>query len=302
MNMSIFQKFHKWFVRREYSIGFLDKKHLNLSDKERFKKIKWVDLCGYSHGWFADPFIFSVSDKYVEVLAEEYEYQNCKGRLVCLTISRNDNKLISVNEILSLETHLSFPIFIYDNGKYYVYPENYESGVFTIYEFDLDTKKLINPHIVINEPLVDTQIIKLGEKYYAFGVIKTAHGHEDTKELSIYESDVLFGKYKLIQTIKNERKEERGAGMFYYKDGMLIRPAQSCEIDYGRELVFYEVNKNNGCFTEKEVLRMKPDLSDFHHGRGLHTFNEMNGIVVFDGFGFTNWRINGIIRKLLRQP
>lgn len=298
--MCLFQKFHKWFVRREYSIGFLDEKDVTLPDLKRSKKIRWVDMCGYNHGWFADPFIFIVSDKFVEVLAEEYEYQNCKGRLVCLTISKNDNKLISVNEILSLETHLSFPIFIHDNGKYYVYPENYESGVFTIYEFDLDTKKLINPHVVINEPLVDTQIIKLGEKYYAFGVIKSAHNHEDTKELSIYESDTLLGKYKLIQTIKNEHKEERGAGLFFYKNGKLVRPAQSCEIDYGRELVFYEVSKNESGFREKEIFRMKPDLSDFHYGRGLHTFNKKAGLVIVDGLGYTHWRINGILRKILK--
>ena len=299
--MSFFQKFHKWFVHREYSIGFLDEEDVTLPDLERSKKIRWVDTCGYNHGWFADPFIFSVSEDSIEVLAEEFEYHNSKGRLVSLTISKKENKLLSVKEILNLDTHLSFPIYIYDNVKCYVYPENYESGVFSIYEFDTVSKRLVNPKVIINEPLVDTQIVKIGKNFYAFGVRNTSIGLEYTKVLRIYESDNLLGEYKLIQIIENSYKEERGAGLFFYQNGKLVRPAQSCEIDYGRELVFYEISKNELGFSEMEIFRMKPDLSDFHYGRGLHTFNKKEGLVIVDGLGYTHWRINGILRKILRQ-
>ena len=292
---------HQRLARRVYYIGLLNKEDIDLSAKQRFKKIRWIDLGNYKHGWFADPFIYSIDENKIEIFAEEYEFYNNKGRLVCLTIAKDGYRLLKVDEILTLETHLSFPIYIKSDGKCYVYPENNESGSLKIYEYDTVKKKLINPLTIINEPLMDTQICTIDGKYYAFGVKYSIGKQIDTKVLYIYEAESLLGDYKLIQTICNEQCEERGAGKIFEYNGMLIRPAQCCEGDYGKAVILYKLKKDsNGRFSEEEVLRIEPNWT-YRYGRGLHTFNAKAGLIAVDGNGYVYWRLNGFLRKLLRK-
>ena len=298
--MGIIQQIKSKLSERKYYIGFLDVKCLNTQNRNRFKSIKWIDLCGYKKGWFADPFILKNDGKVIEVLAEEFVYASGKGRLVNLLISRDEFKLLKVTEILTLDTHLSFPIYIVENGKCYVYPENYQNGALTIYEYDFECKKLINPQIIIHEPLLDTQIIKMDGGYFAFGVKYCTGLQSDTKTLYIYRANSLLGDYKLFQVIENRQCEERGAGLIFEQSSRIIRPAQCCEGDYGKSVILYELAFENGCFIEKEIDRIETDNS-FKYGRGLHTFNMMDNLLVVDGNGYVFWRINQLIRNLLRK-
>ena len=45
-----------------------------------------------------------------------------------MKVDVNSFEVIEKHVMLELDTHLSFPIYIRDKGKYYVYPENYQSS------------------------------------------------------------------------------------------------------------------------------------------------------------------------------
>ena len=201
--------------------------------------------------------------------------------------------------MLELDTHLSFPIYIWDNKKLYVYPENYQSGGLAIYEYDEQSKSLVSPRKIINAPLLDTQIVKLEGAYYAFGVQFQTGLQKDTKKLYIYKANKLFGDYKQIQIIENSRCEERGAGLIYTEDDRLIRPAQSCEGGYGREVILYDLQKNHIGFEEKEISRVTPDRKA-PNGKILHTYNKMDGWVVIDGWRYKHPCLAAWYKKIRR--
>ena len=271
--------------RKGYNLGFFEKKYLSCSDKERNKNVRWLDMNGYKQGWFADPFLLRMDDTNYYVLAEEFVYAKNKGRLVELTINRNKCQLKSVDVILELDTHLSFPIYFQENDQLYVYPENYQSGGVSIYLYDQQEHKLTFVKQIIDEPLLDTQITKLNDKYYAFGVRWETNTQEDTRYLQIFESDSLKGPYNHIQTISNVKREERGAGLIMAEGESIYRPAQCCEGGYGKSIIIYKLKLEGGQFTETEQRRLIPDKSQ-KYGKVLHTLNILNDVCVIDGYDY----------------
>lgn len=303
--MTLINTLRRFLAERAYFIGFLNEKQLRLPATERFNAISWLKTCGYKHGWFADPFFLSVDDSKVELLVEEWEYDQKKGRLCILDIERRGEKfkLQKVTPILTLDTHLSFPIYVKDeSGELFFYPENYQSRTLKLYHFNRETRQLEHPISIISEPLLDTQIVKIDKHYYAMGVIKNeSKTHDYTRHLHIYKAEQLTGPYEQVQVIDNPLREERGAGQIYEHDGKLYRPAQCCEGEYGKAVIIYELQMDDaGRFTEKEVNRFEP-VHGARYGQGLHTFNLMNGLCVIDGKDFRRGLISRWIDKLYRR-
>lgn len=294
---SYINKIRKRIFEEKYSIGFINNDQIN--NKEFFRFINWVKLGNYKEGWFADPFILSVSDQVIEVLVEEYLYKTQLGRISLLTIDRKTFKLISLDVVLQLSTHLSFPNYYVENDILYVYPENYQSGGVTIYEYDAHNKQLVNGKRIINFPLVDTQIVKMDNTYYAFGVENTTCTSNDCKVLKIFKSDKLCGEYEYCGALENSLCNERGAGMIF-KDGKnYIRPAQCCEGDYGKYVIFYKMTFNKAEFVEENVFELKP-IRNMYMGRGLHTFNQLDNLTVIDGRE-CRYKFAGLIKRLLKR-
>ena len=301
--MGILKSLRKYFSEQAYYIGFLLPDKMNLSDEERFNSIHWLDLNGYKDGWFADPFILSVSDNNVELFVEEWEYSKEKGRICLLDIKRDGDNFVleNITPILELDTHLSFPIIIEHEDKILVYPENYESGKLNIYEYDKDERMLINPITIINSPLLDTQIIKKGSVYYALGVEFVSGEQKDTKVLQVYSSESLYGPFKHVKTYINELCEERGAGDIFEIGGTLYRPVQCCEGDYGKAVIIKELSlEQDGKISQKEINRIAPIYSS-KYGKGLHTFNFKNDLYVIDGRDYRYRTLARSMRKILNK-
>lgn len=273
------------FTRKSYRIGFLREDEVFLNDEVRSKRVKWLKMPHYNGGWFADPFVLNVHPNCIEVLAEEYKYELSRGILSHLMIDIIDGEFVlrEVTPILQLDTHLSFPNYIIENNKIYVYPENYESGSLKIYEYETQSRKLINPRLMVEEPIVDSAIVKVGDVYYLFGTINDGTGLDTTKKVEVYKSGALFGPYTHTQTIINEYREERGAGSIYKDNqGNYVRPVQCCNSRYGESLKLkYLIFGEEGA-SEKEFYHMKP-IAGMKNSLCLHTFNMLDSFVAIDG-------------------
>lgn len=301
--MNIIKRIRKYVSEESYYIGFLFSDEINKSESDRFNSIHWLNLNGHKKGWFADPFFLSVSDKHIELFVEEWEYSKQKGRLCILDIKRKgcEFTLENVTPILELDTHLSFPITIEHNDKTYVYPENYQSGCLKIYEYDRINRKLINCKTLIEHPLLDTQILVNNGKYYAFGVEYITGKQSDTKTLCVFKSDSLFGPYDIIKKIENQYCEERGAGEIIVKNNEIIRPSQSCEIDYGRSVILKKLTiEDNDEIKQSEIERIVP-LYNKKYGRGLHTYNMKSNLYVIDGRDYRYRTFSKVIRFIFRK-
>lgn len=267
-----------------YNIGFVENVSALLTQEEVDNHIHWLDRSNYKGGWFADPFIYSVSDKEIVVFVEEFVYSDNKGRLSQLIIDRHSYRLKEVLPMLDLETHLSFPSYHILDNTTYVYPENCQAGKLTIYEYDEVLRKLVNPKVLVNESLVDSQLLEINGKYY---LLSTKHKSltKTSDDLFVYESDSFYGPYKEIQVIHNNLDEERGAGRIFTLNGQHIRPAQSSVGGYGKQLIFYELTYNNAVFEEKEISRLSPCPTCMD--QQLHTYNQLGNLVVVDGNEYT---------------
>lgn len=278
-----------------YHIGFVENPDLIHASNSWYDSVRWIDSRDFDkEGWFADPFFLSMDNDSIVLLAEEFYYAINRGRLVKMTIRRSDYRLLDVKPILTLDTHLSYPIVWKDGQKTYIYPENYQGGALRLWEFDED--KLTNPQVLINERLLDSQMVKIEDTYYIMGVKYVEGKWEETRTLYIYQSNKLKGPYQLIQIIQNDKNEERGAGQISQTDdGKILRPAQCCEGFYGKETIIYEMTLEDGQFEEKEISRVIPDRKH-RNGLLLHTFNKMNGMAVIDGL---RWE-HPILRNLTK--
>lgn len=285
-----------WLGDGEYNIGFINKDYVN-SSPHWYNNVIWIDTNGFEkEGWYADPFILDVTEDKIYLLAEQLYYATNKGRIVKLTLDKS-YKLQDVTPILSLDTHLSFPNIWRENGKIYVYPENYQSGKLNIWE--LNGNILENPKSIIDAPLLDSQIVKIEGKYFVLGVTYKTGNWSDTKEVDVWQSDSLFGLYKHIQTIQSTYNYKRGAGeIFRIDDEIMIRPTQSCEGDYGKEVILNELKYNGETFSEIEIKRISPGRYGKYR-KVLHTYNVFGDLCVIDGFAYRSSLVHSILKHTI---
>lgn len=295
--MSFIANFKAKLRRRYYVVGYGSMKNVNISTKSTASDIRWITYKGYKEDWIADPYILSETYSQIDFLVEEWVEKKHKGRLVKISLDKRNHN-VKKTVILDLSTHLSFPSIIKENDNIFICPENAASGKQKIYRFNPTNECLESPVTIIEEPLLDVNIVKIEDVYYAFGVKLLDGDKGDNCHLKIFKSEKLLGKYKLIQEIENEFAQERGAGAFFWHKGKLIRPVQNCEGDYGRNVIFKEITIENGIFKENVVGSLLPSRQ---YPEGLHTFNVLGDTFVIDGMGYNvgNWmtRLKKILHK-----
>lgn len=218
--------------------------------------------------WFADPFILEECDAYIQFFVEEFDYSVGRGRIARLKVSKKDNEIKECSIILERPTHLSFPTIYRVDGEVYVHPENSASGASYVYYYDKEIDKLIEPKLMVAEPITDAIIRKSGEKYHMFA---TRVPETNGCVLHEYISDDLFGPYQHVGEEYFKKNTARMAGMFLQKNDNIIRPAQDCFGGYGKAIIMYDGHK--------QLHRIKPTS---HKYAGIHTFNTFGGSFVID--------------------
>ncbi|MBR5033749.1 MAG: hypothetical protein IKX71_00415 [Bacteroidales bacterium] len=218
----------------------------------------------YKNKWFADPFILREDNNDLHLLVEEFDFGVGRGRIAHIVIDKSTNKITCCKIILEAATHLSFPAIYEIEGKLYVHPENAASSKSIIYEYNQEQEALVNPMVLIDEPLTDAIIHRAGDLYE---VVSTKNPTPNGNMLYFYRSESFFGPYTLADKVAYPSNKARMAGAFLGD----VRPAQNCNGAYGRSVVFY---KNN-----KEIKELKPSGVKY---AGLHTFNTLNNTFVVD--------------------
>ena len=223
----------------------------------------------YKNKWFADPFILEENDEFIQFLAEEFDYSIGRGRIARLLVSKKDNMIVHCSIILDLPTHLSFPAIYRVKDEIYVHPENSASGTSYMYRYDREADKLVEPILIVNEPITDAVIRKDGEVYRMFA---TRVPQSNGCALYEYMSSNFFGPYLYVGEHHFENNSARMAGMFLLNsNGQTIRPAQDCLGGYGKAVIMYD--------GQNPLTRLEPNSLKY---AGIHTFNTFNGSFVID--------------------
>ena len=234
----------------------------------------------YSNKWFADPFILEEDSTSIQFLVEEFDYSVGRGRIARILVDKREKEIKECSIILDLPTHLSFPVIYRVDNEIYVHPENSASGASYMYRYDRKMDKLVEPRLIIKQPIADAIIRQVDNCYIMYA---TRNPNANGCELIEYRSSSLFGPYTEYPPLHFELNTARMAGMFIGD----IRPAQDCYRDYGKAVVLYN-DKNVQCRIEPTNWRYA----------GIHTFNTLNQTFVIDIKKYDYPLLYKIIRKI----
>ena len=231
----------------------------------------------YKNKWFADPFILDATDKYIELLVEEFDKSVQRGRIARIRIDRVTDTITDCKIVLELKTHLSFPVIYRIEDTIYVHPENSASGSSYIYKYDKTADMLIEAELMLDEPVTDAIIKKIGNEYYMFAT-RLPEPNGDT--MHIYRSATFIGGYKEFHTIKYKDCHARMGGDFIVNNGINYRIAQNCNGAYGKGLIIESFELDGKEFSGRTVKEIY--MPSFSKYEGIHTYNIYGGLYIVD--------------------
>lgn len=270
----------KYFNSQNWNIGFATTTPEELIEHKKLGKVEWLKH-SYRDRFFADPFVYSQSDTEIIVFVEELEFDKPIGRLTELVVDVKSKKLLRKYTLLELDSHLSYPAIIRNEGEVFVCPENGSAGKLTLYKYDKELHKLLPVKVMIEEALADATIRKIGDVYYMFAT-KVPNTQED---LYLYQSTHFDGDYNEVGLVTKGREHSRPAGDLFDVEGEFYRPAQNCSKRYGGavEVMKCSISSDNR-YSEAHCFSLNP--TSFRYNIGLHTINFYEGGCVIDGYGY----------------
>jgi len=284
------------FYSQNWNIGFCEQTPDYLIEKEELSKVRWLKH-PYRDRWFADPFIYRVTEKDIVVFVEECLIDNPKGIICELIIDRKTMRLKERYVLLELDTHLSYPAIVEMGGSVYVYPENGASGKLRIYEYDSENHKLINPVCILDEAVADSTIISYNGTYYLIATLSEC----STDGAYLYKSKDLMGPYTKVAQYPVQKgfNSSRPAGNWIRLNKEIFRPVQNCEKRYGGGMRIMKV-KNIIPYDEHFLFAIVPKSYKYH--LGTHTLNYSNDgeLTAIDGYGYFYPTLGRLLKVLFQ--
>lgn len=233
----------------------------------------------YKKKWFADPFILYSDEKEIILLVEEFDSQIGRGRIAKIIVDKTSNLIVDCKIILDLPTHLSFPAIYRINNETYVMPENSASGGNAVYKYDDKTDELTLVKKVSESPVVDTCLFFNNAKGYA---LATVMPNPNGNKLSLFFVSDTDGTLKYVKDFCFSSNVARMGGAILPDDKddcTYIRPAQNCNGDYGKSIIFQKMTLSNGGLQFEDIGELKP--RDYRYA-GIHTFNTSKDVAIID--------------------
>lgn len=281
--------FYKKITRDCWEIGFVEGGLNAVMGDSPNLKINWMRH-EFKDRWFADPFVLEVTESEIILLAEEYQYATNKGRIAELVVDRTTWGLKEMNVLLELDTHLSFPAIWREDGRVFVYPESWLSGVLSMYEYLGRGRRLKPVKVICDESMADAIMT---DRYGGKLLLST----QDNGRLRLYDEDPRVERFVFKKEMDFGSATARNAGDFFDHGGHVYRPAQVCIRCYGEALEIQEVSSDGeGNLNFRPVKRLyspHPKLTE-----GMHTLNTYKGVSVIDVHGWVNPRTVRCIIKL----
>jgi hypothetical protein len=275
--------FKKLFFKK-WIIGVCSENIADIIHKKSFNpNIKWLRT-NSPDKFYADPFLISSKNGGLNIIYEEYLYNDNYGKISLMTLDKNFNPQ-SNKLLLDTKSHLSYPFVFIENNKTYIFPESAQNGKLSCYEYDIENESLNLLIDILDLPLRDSTILKHNNKYWIAGTLSEAI--VDYK-LHIFVSDSLLGPYTPHpkNPVKNGLDGTRSAGNFIEIDGTIYRPTQNCKNNYGESITINKITELNfENFTEEPYMTINIDRKNKnnHDVHSIHTINVLGNNIVVDG-------------------
>ena len=226
--------------------------------------------------WAADPFLFEYKNE-TYLFAELYDYVLRRG--IVGYCKYQNGKFSCWKPIITEDTHLSYPFIFSKDDDIYIMPESGAAKTLCIYKaINFPNQWVKEKTIRKGKILGDTTLLEVQDYNLA---ISYDISDPDKYHLLLLNFDDNYDTE--IQT--SDWKKCRPAGKFFCYHGKRFRPAQDCEEEYGKALVFYECTYENGEYIESQYKRVS--ATDLRFDRimfldGIHTYNSTEAYEVVD--------------------
>lgn len=261
-----------------YNVGFIRKNIDDIMlDGVKTGDIIWLKH-KYKDRYFADPFLLKQDSKNFYLLCEEYIFWEEKGKIVLLTVDRENFELKEHRLLIEENYHLSFP-YCKINGTW-ILPEASVSGAAYAYKINTESMQVQEKIKIANVGLIDNVVYedKGGRWIYA--------GREKAPNIELYEfKQGENGEFYINRQnpLQSDRSCSRGAGDFFSYRGKVYRGVQDCEVRYGRQTKIMEmIHLGVEGYEAKEVATLN-SFENPPFNETMHTFNVYNDIIIVDG-------------------
>jgi hypothetical protein len=270
------------FRHSQWNIGILDAPVAALLRPGTYRddNIEWFPL--RDRGKFlADPFGV-VREGAIHILCECFEYRCSRGHICALDYSAHDFTK-EPERAIELPMHMSYPFLIEDAGEIYCVPETSyaeEVALFRAVEFPHRWSKVTV--LLKNFGGVDPTVFRHGDCWW---LMCTEKGQDADVKLWAWYSPNLRGPWTAHarNPVKTDVRGSRPAGVPFFHEGVLYRPAQDCSKRYGWRIVIQRVKSLTPWeFLEEPAMVLQASAgSPFPLGR--HTLTALGDIVLIDG-------------------
>ena len=204
-------------VKRKFRIGYWNVGVIESTIEEIMEgkeyDIRWMKH-RYRDRFFADPFVYDSDASNYYILAEELIFTRGKGTIVLLTIDKKSMRLISREEMISDDNHLSYPNYDGDT----VVAENYKSG--GLYRFYINEAQ-VRKTLILDVPLIDPTFVEYNGINWLFATTKD-EVDDPNKKLSIYyEKNGEYVPHKK-NPVKIDIHTSRPGGKFFWYKKILL--------------------------------------------------------------------------------
>lgn len=281
--------YRELFKSEHWNVGVIDQPIESILN-EKPLKIKWLPDSPDSR-FLADGFGFE-SDGKNFIVAEDYDYQISKGKLVAMDQHGNQFPFFEESP-----HHHSYPfIFEYD-GNTYCLPESYEKNRLDLLLWEPELKSFKFVKTLIDKiEVIDPTLIEINNIWWLFCTHKTL----SNTLLFLYHAPSPFGPFEPHQNnpVKCDIRSSRPAGNVFEVAGTFYRPAQDCAKTYGHRIVIHEITEISPQVFREKAVKIIEAQAPFD--KGIHTLSRFGNQTLVDGKVFRFNRPN-FFRQLKRK-
>ncbi|MFN8619364.1 MAG: hypothetical protein U0869_01295 [Chloroflexota bacterium] len=231
--------------------------------------------------YWADPFPVREPDRDL-LFIEEFVHATRRGRLAVVELDDSPRGWRSVSTILELSTHLSYPFVFEWAGRWYLLPEQAETGALELYVAERFPTSWRWHCTVLDVPASDATIAQIDGHWWMFAAIAVA-GSAAADELHLFHASAPVGPWQPhpLNPVVSDVRTGRPAGRLVTIDGTWYRIAQDGERSYGHSIVIIRIDElGPEAYRETIVDRIGPDWAPGL--KATHTMNEDGGLVAVD--------------------
>ena len=242
-------------------------------------------------GWFwADPMPWQ-ADGRDYVLVEALEYRRGIGEIHALELDA-EQRVIARHPLLRLPVHLSFPVPFRWNGATWLWVESAQARRISVLRAERFPDCWVEqPPLLDGWRCVDASPFEHAGRWWMFVCVAESpfdDGGREWNELFLFHAESPLGPWHPHpgNPVCTDVRCARPAGPVFRHLDRLIRPAQDCSGDYGRQIVFREIELLDTTeFRERTLSVLQPDSK--HSADGCHTYARCGALEVLD---FKQWR------------